>query len=810
MGILCLLVGIEIVIIHHLVQCVLGNDAKHGHLGGLRCICECVCVHCEFQLMILRDFQKLCWIVEHSRNQKIVSRMLKNVLLITMLLVSSAVSVPSAVINDPVSTTASDAEDVASSSEEEEPENAVLMHSAPDLALLGRFGDKSDPNSVRIATNQYAVKLRPGSAINKVASDLGMTVVGSVFPEDRIWVLEKPIKNIQALKLHLNLKKNVGDNEDDESETSGLLMEFLAGKESAVQDETVRDAVQSAKEEYEQLGSVVLKSVEAHEDVQWVQQQVAREMAKKATVPSDPYFGNQWHLRNIGQNGATPGIDVNVYPVWEDDIVGTNIVVGVVDDGVDIGQPDLSPNYQSSLSFDFNNVDNDPSPVKTTDNHGTACAGAAVAKDNSECGVGVAFRSGLAGLRLISDPVTDLQESLCFGWKNQDIDVLSNSWGPPDDAKRLTAPGTLAAAALKDAVTKGRGGKGVVIMFAAGNGLPNNDNCNYDGYANSIHTLAVGAVDMNGVQASGTTVGSEPCAAMHVVAPSKGDQYSTGILTTDRSGVNGYVGGTCLSGFGGTSAATAIASGSVALLLSSNPALTYRDVMHIFANTAKKVDNSNADWKTNPVGWRHSHIYGFGLIDTAAAVKEAENFQHVPALVSKDSGVLSVNQAIPDNSDSGMTGAYEVRDSDNIITEHVEVIINVRHASRGQLDVRLFKNRGNKFEVESILATKHADTNADYTSWSFKTLRHWGESSKGTYTIQVSDREAGTTGTFDSWQMIVHGTEITANNPENPIVDPNDTPWEPYAYGFAAFVAVALIVLVFNKYKKKQQSPAVV
>src|SRR3954469_19574273 len=84
-------------------------------------------------------------------------------------------------------------------------------------------------------------------------------------------------------------------------------------------------------------------------------------LKKKKLVPNDTYFAQQWHLRNIGQNGGTPGIDVNVTNVWNT-YRGTNIVIGIVDDGLQYTHPDLSPNYIAALSYDFDFNDTDPAP----------------------------------------------------------------------------------------------------------------------------------------------------------------------------------------------------------------------------------------------------------------------------------------------------------------------------------------------------------------------------------------------------------------------------------------------------------------
>src|SRR4029079_12289297 len=101
------------------------------------------------------------------------------------------------------------------------------------------------------------------------------------------------------------------------------------------------------------------------------------------------------------------------------------------------------------------------------------------------------------------------------------------SWHRVDDGQTLTAPGPLAEGALVTAITQGRSGAGRIFVWAAGDGRANDDNCNFDGYANSRYGIAVGAVDDNGQQAPY----SESCSALFVSAPSGGG--TRGLTTTD-------------------------------------------------------------------------------------------------------------------------------------------------------------------------------------------------------------------------------------------------------------------------------------
>jgi subtilisin-like proprotein convertase family protein len=468
---------------------------------------------------------------------------------------------------------------------------------------------------------------------------------------------------------------------------------------------------------------------------------------------------DQWHLKARSDEPA----GANVRAVWPT-TQGTGVVIGIVDDGLQHTHPDLSPHYSSALSHDFNFNDADPSPTTSgscetfpgADCHGTAVAGVAGAAGiPGGAGVsGVAPLAALAGLRLIAAPESDADEANAFSHQLDAIHVLSNSWGPSDNGATLEGPGPLAEAARATAVTTGRGGKGRIFTWAAGNGKQTSDNCNFDGYANSRYVIAVGALD----DSAGQAFYSEPCSAMFVTAPSSGG--ARGITTTDLMGAAGYEDppGDYTSTFGGTSSATPVVSGTVALMLAQKPALTWRDVKHILRRTAFRITPLDAGWTAGL--FPHNEKFGFGLIDAQAAVNMAATWTNVATELS----ILPVADTmgfntIPDNSPAGLTRTVVIgSEFANFTVEQVEVIFSATHPYRGDLEVTLTSPAG----VESHLATVRPDDSGNnFSAWRFGTVRHWGESAQGTWTLKVADRAAGDVGTWNSWTLRIYGTDPT-------------------------------------------------
>jgi len=475
---------------------------------------------------------------------------------------------------------------------------------------------------------------------------------------------------------------------------------------------------------------------EESSEITWFENQVARQRYKR-NLPSDPSFESQWHLHLTDTTTA----HINVETAWNQNITGDGITIAVVDDGLEHTHPDIQPNYQSASSYDFNYNDANPYPDTSSDDHGTSAAGVAGARDNSVCGVGSAYRAKLAGLRLISRASTDSQEAEALNYMWNLNHIYSNSWGPIDDGRRKEGPGRLASLALRNGVQQGRDGKGSIFIWAGGNGKRSNDNCNYDGWANSIYTISIAAVDHKGIQAWY----SEPCSMLVVSAPSSGSTLS--ITTTDLQGIRGTTSNDCTSSFGGTSAAAPLVAGVAALILEANPALTWRDVQAIFIQSASQNDPTDSNWHTNGGGFHYNHKYGFGLVDASRAVDLARTWQNLSPQVSITQN-LDVNQDIPEN------GWLEtsINIGVSFTVEHATVRFVATHPRRGDLVIQLVSPSG----TTSILAERHSDSNANY-DWTFGSIFNWGENSQGQWKLRVNDAQSGRTGSLTNWELTLFG-----------------------------------------------------
>ncbi|XP_064390235.1 furin-1-like isoform X2 [Halichondria panicea] len=363
-------------------------------------------------------------------------------------------------------------------------------------------------------------------------------------------------------------------------------------------------------------GSGLSVLLEQEQEVGYVKQQSVRGMSSRQYSPSptDPLWPQQWSLMSGG--------GLQVESVWRDGITGDSVVVAIVDDGLERTHPDLTDNYDPAASYDYVDYDLDPSPKG--EDHGTSCAGIiAMARDNSRCGVGVAYNCSIGGVRINVSSISDALEASALGHHNSYVDVYSASWGPPDVGFWVSGPGPLTTNTLKASVHYGRSGKGSVYVWASGNGGAYYDSCAADGYASSIYTIAVGSVNRDGTPANY----DEQCAAKMAVTFSHSKDNQQVVSSSGNGG--------CTDSFTGTSAATPLAAGVIALTLQANPQLTWRDIQHLLALTANTTSLTDGDWTTNGRGINVSHKFGFGAVDAVAMVTSARTWTNVPEQLSQ-------------------------------------------------------------------------------------------------------------------------------------------------------------------------------
>ncbi|KAL1921957.1 uncharacterized protein VTP21DRAFT_10599 [Calcarisporiella thermophila] len=470
---------------------------------------------------------------------------------------------------------------------------------------------------------------------------------------------------------------------------------------------------------------------------------------------SDPGFSYQWHLFN----DADPGNDINVTGVWREGVLGKGVVVAIVDDGLDVDSEDLKANFFASGSYDFNDHTAIPRPQLFEDTHGTRCAGEIAAVKNDICGVGVAYEAKVSGIRILSSEITEADEATALNYGYQDNHIYSCSWGPPDNGRAVEAPEGLVKKAILQGIEKGRGGLGSIYVFASGNGGGFDDNCNFDGYTNSIYTITIGAIDRMNMH----PYYSERCSAQLAVTYSSG--IGSYIYTTDVVKISHE---TCTARHGGTSAAAPIAAGIFALVLSVRPDLTWRDMQHLCVQTAIPVSLDDDDWQETSAGRAFNHKYGYGKLDAYRIVEAARNHVKVGPQLRVKMPIVRVDTEIPQDE----TGLYSVmRVTEDSVAdlkrvEHVTVTVNMDHERRGDVEIYLMSPHN---VTSQLAARRRFDlSNEGLKNWTFMSVKHWEEEPTGLWTLRVVDKvnpEAG--GRFIDWRIVFYG-EAKPNNTAAP------------------------------------------
>lgn len=481
---------------------------------------------------------------------------------------------------------------------------------------------------------------------------------------------------------------------------------------------------------------------------------VFKELSEKLDI-NDPLFLRQWHLLNT----RYPGNDINVKNVWYSGIRGHNVTVAVVDDGLDYDLEDLKANFNAKGSWDFNDNTDLPAPRLFDDFHGTRCAGEIAAVKNDKCGIGVAYEAKVSGIRILSGHVTLEEEAAALIYGLDENDIYSNSWGPSDNGQTVAGPSLLVRKAFIKGVQDGRQNKGAVYVFASGNGADNYDQCNFDGYTNSIYSITVGAIDHKNLIPNY----AESCSAVMVVTYSSGSGES--IHTTDSKEQ-------CCHTHGGTSAAAPLAAGVIALMLEANPELSWRDVQHIAARAGVTVNEDDGEYQETTLGLKYSHKYGYGKMDTEKLVNIAKEWKVVKPQAWYYADLVEVNETVW----STTTGASDWISSSANITEddlqlvnferveHVTVKVNIESTFRGQIQVRLISPGG----VVSKLAERRPfdRVGTGLQDWTFMSVAHFGESGVGVWKLEVSSSRGENEVTLKNWQLRFFGEAIDAGQAE--------------------------------------------
>ncbi len=302
--------------------------------------------------------------------------------------------------------------------------------------------------------------------------------------------------------------------------------------------------------------------------------------------PDDPQFEDQWHYHNTGQTGGTVGADISLPEAWTMETGDVEVIVAVIDGGINIDHPDLADNIWEDVGYNF--VSNTPDILPH--DHGSHVAGTIAAVSDNGLGVsGIAGGwDGVPGVALMSAQVFEpgffgpsggFEVAPVYAADNGAA-ISQNSWG-------YTSQGHYEQAVLDaiDYFNVNGGGDvmdGGITIFAAGN--DSNAGNNYPGYYSGA--MAVAALNHNDELAWYSNYGS------HIEISAPGGETNTvsqeGVLSTLNSGYDFYQ---------GTSMACPHVSGVVALMLSMAPDMfDVEEITDMLLSTTDDIYGSNSGY----------------------------------------------------------------------------------------------------------------------------------------------------------------------------------------------------------------------
>ena len=327
-----------------------------------------------------------------------------------------------------------------------------------------------------------------------------------------------------------------------------------------------------------------------------------------ALAQKEPYFKYAWHLSSknsaLNDNGyeIDKSADINITDAWRL-TMGQNVKVAVIDDGGEVNHEEIKANLFKAYNADDGS--SDVSVKNEEGSHGNTCAGCIVSSINGKGYVGVAPKAQLIIIRQEEESDANVIKAFEYA-KDQGAKVISCSWGTNDVSDILVSE----LKSIYDA--------GITVLFASGN---EGDSLDKDGVNDESEVewvIGVGASVENNDVGSYSNYGKN----IDIIAPAGDTQESSGLLGIDDMGERGGENqlGIVNNNYqfvDGTSFATPISAGVVALMYSINPTITPKQVREILIKTASKVGQGYDD-----NGFEERRAYG--KINAGSAVAEAQ------------------------------------------------------------------------------------------------------------------------------------------------------------------------------------------
>jgi subtilisin family serine protease/subtilisin-like proprotein convertase family protein len=451
-----------------------------------------------------------------------------------------------------------------------------------------------------------------------------------------------------------------------------------------------------------------------------------------AVTPDDPNFSLQWHLHNVALFSGRPDADIDASEAWEVSTGGSDVIVAVIDTGVNWEHEDLKDNiWINPAEIPDNNLDDDGNgyvddvrgwdfigsgtladPLPDNDpkdhhGHGTSVAGIIGGKGNNGVGItGIAWDAKIMPLKIGLDSsasvnlsVSGFLEAVEYAL-DHDVRIINGSFG-----------GIGYSRAERDVLTIADQ-EGVLVTFPAGNFGNNNDDPEvaiFPGSYNLPNIISVAATDDSDQLAEFSNFGR---------------------LSADLAAPGVRIWTTSLNGYGnrtGTSFACPIVGGVAALLKNVMPDITHHQQRSIILDTSDLL-----------AGLEGLVVSG-GRLNGFRSVTQHE----APRIILRQ---WEIDEALPEGPGEEYRNTIVVEEDELILS--VNVYLEIAHPHAGELEVSLIHGE------EAIILFDHPeDTTANLktgfeTGWEFR-----GQNIGGEWTIAIRNTGSGNGGVFEKWGM---------------------------------------------------------
>ena len=396
----------------------------------------------------------------------------------------------------------------------------------------------------------------------------------------------------------------------------------------------------------------------------------------------DPDFEQQWYIHE--------GLNGDICSVWKE-YTGRDIVIAISDAAIELTHPELSENVMPGMSYDFKNGDfiGDGDNPPFFQSHGNHVAGLIAARGDNNRGIKGGSKGDQRGIKGVAYEAKFFSYNIIFHTGASDTDdlkearyeavakahlgattVSSNSWDEGSGHSFYPSWRTAVEEGLNSTPASGTG-EGVSYLFAAGNDGTGRWNTQ-DRFNNFYGVLSICAVNREGTITDYSTRGG----SLWICGTGGGTPGD--IYTLDFVGSAGASPDEYHPNFNGTSASTPIVAGIVALIRQANPALSWRDVKVILADTARMPDGVSAIEGANMYSkagkkYAYSYNYGFGIVDAKEAVEAAKNWQLLPAFLKE----TSASKSLSSDFSSSLSDTLTISADPIQFIEHVALRISV-------------------------------------------------------------------------------------------------------------------------------------